>query len=105
MEKWSPRIRLASDLAGFFELLDKLFTQPVEAAVGHDQQQIPGFGFGGEMLRNSIRGRKDVRVLSELAYIRGDHFGIHAVFVAQLLPAVDSAENHVIAQGERFWQR
>src|SRR5579859_7094999 len=57
------------------------------------------------MLRNSIRTRKDARVLTKLSDIGCNGFGIHAVFVAQLLSAIYSAQNNAISECQSLRQR
>ena len=87
----SPGFCLAGNRAGRAQLLEEFFAQTVEAAVRHNQQQVARLGFARKMLRNGIRTRKDVRVSSQFANIGRYCFWIHAVFVAQLLSAVNAA--------------
>src|SRR6267154_1423366 len=104
-KKMSLRFRPARRLGSPAEFLQNLFAQTIKAAVGHDEEQITGFGLVPKMLCDGVGTGKHASVFAKGTNAVRNGFGVQTILSAQLLGAENTAENHAIAKCERFRQR
>src|SRR5271169_4285605 len=99
---WSPRIGSSGVTAG--QLLQQLFAQAVEAAVGHDEQQIAGYCFDRKQISDAVCAGKDAGILAKLADGGRDSFRVETLILGELTGAMDASKKHFVAQRERLRQ-
>src|SRR5260370_36983771 len=92
MEKMSRGVGLGWRWLWRIQCFQKLFAKSIEAAIGHDQQQVVGFGVCRQKIGHGFAAGDHVGFFAESANALRDGFRIEAVFVARLLRAKDSAK-------------
>src|SRR5258708_2479517 len=101
----SPGVGLGWRWLWRIQCFQKLFAKSIEAAIGHDQQQVVGFGVCRQKIGHGFAAGDHVGFFAKSANALRDGFRIEAVFVAELLRAKDSAQRDAVCECERLRQR
>src|SRR4029077_20554899 len=88
----SPRMGLGGRWLRRIQFFQKLFAKSIEAAIGHDEQEIVGLGVCSEKISHGFAAGNHVCFFIESANTCGNCFRIEAVFVAELLRAENAAK-------------
>jgi hypothetical protein len=87
------------------QFVQKLFTESIEAAVGHNEQEIVGSGVYSEEFRHGFPAAHNVGFFAESADTCCNSLRVQAILVAELLGSEYAAERYAIGESKCLRKR